>query len=293
MRQLGGSTWVLEGPTNIGFIENNGGVTLIDSGNDKDAGRRINKIIREKDWSLTAVINTHSNADHIGGNDYLQRNLNCDICAPALEQAFIEHPMLETAFLWGGFEVKDLRNKFFQAKPSKVTRVIGEGDELEDGSRVISLKGHFMNMIGVKTPDNVLFLADCIFGKNILQKYGVPFIYDVNEYKNTLRAIKEIDAAYYVPSHGEVEEDIKPLADFNLKLVEDVENELVKMLGVEMGFDAILKGVCDVLGISLNAGQYALVGSTIRSFLSYLYDEGRIGFSFRENLMLWKSAAAL
>ena len=67
MRQLGEHTWVLEGPTNIGFIVRNEEVILIDSGNDKEAGRRINKVLKEKNWTLKALINTHSNADHIGG----------------------------------------------------------------------------------------------------------------------------------------------------------------------------------------------------------------------------------
>ena len=60
MRQLGESTWVLEGPTNIGFIEKEHEVILIDSGNDKDSGRRINKIVKERGWKLKAVLNTHS-----------------------------------------------------------------------------------------------------------------------------------------------------------------------------------------------------------------------------------------
>ena len=291
MRQLGESTWVLEGPTNIGFIEKEHEVILIDSGNDKDSGRRINKIVKERGWKLKAVLNTHSNADHIGGNDYFQRNVGCEIYAPEIEKAYIEHPELEAAFLWGGFAVKDLRNKFFCAKPSTVTGIVSPGDEIENGIEIIGLKGHFKNMVGVRTPDDVLFLADCLFGRNILEKYGVPFVYDVRSYKETIRQVREMEAAYYVPSHGAVEEDIKDLADFNLALVDEIEVVITGLLETEMGFDGILKGVCDSFGISLNAGQYALVGSTLRSFLTYLHDEARIGFTFADNRMLWRAAA--
>ena len=292
MKQLGESTWVLEGPANIGFIERNNEVILIDSGNDKESGRKINKILGEKNWTLKAVVNTHSNADHIGGNDYLARNLDCEIYAPEIEDAFIEYPELEAAFLWGGLAVKDLRNKFFEAKPSRVTRRLKPGDEIAGGIKIIGLGGHFMNMIGVESPDGVLFLADCIFGEHILEKYGIPFVYDVRKYKETLRTLGSMDARYYVPSHGEITGDIAALIEINLNLVEKVERTLVHITAEQKTFDEILKGVCDAFSIQLNAGQYALVGSTVKSFLTYLDDAERIGYRFEDNRMFWKSVNA-
>jgi len=77
--QLTEHTWLLPGPTNIGMVVRDGEVYLIDSGNDKDAGRRIRKVLDEKGWNLKGIINTHSNADHIGANDYLQRLTGCEI----------------------------------------------------------------------------------------------------------------------------------------------------------------------------------------------------------------------
>ncbi len=291
MTQLGESTWVLEGPTNIGFFEKDGQVTLIDSGNDKESGRGINKILRDRGWTLKAIVNTHSNADHIGGNDYLQRNLNCPVFAPEGEHSFIENPPLETALLWGGREVKDLRNKFFQARPSRVDRLIRPEEEIVPGLRAVGLPGHFMNMVGLETGDGVLFLADCLFGDRILGKYGIPFIYDVRAYGETIRGVMGREARYYVPSHGPVEEDIIPLARRNLDLVERIGERLLIHGEEEKTFEEMLRLLCDDFRIELNAGQYALVGSTVRSFLSYLNDEGLMDFSFRDNRMLWKRTA--
>ena len=38
----------------------------------------------------------------------------------------------------------------------------------------------------------------------------------------------------------------------------------------------------------MNPNQYVLIGSTVRSYLSYLYDEGKLVFEFKENKMYWK-----
>lgn len=285
IRQLGPSTWVMEGPTNIGFIETEKGIFLVDSGNDKESGRKINKVLKGMGWTLAGVINTHSNADHIGGNDYLQRNLACEIYTPEIEAPFTEYPQLEAAFLWGGMPIKDLDNKFFKAKPSRVDHRITGDMTLAGGIKTHALKGHFFDMVGIETMDHVLFTADCMFGPGILEKYKLPFIYDVKEYKKTIQRIKNTPAACYVPSHGEIVESVDELAELNLSVVDQLEQYLLELLAEKNHYDLILKAVCDHYGISLDYGQYALVGSTIRSFLSYLYNEGKIGCAFTDNIL--------
>lgn len=55
---------------------------------------------------------------------------------------------------------------------------------------MIDLPGHFFDMVGFRTPDDIVFLADCLFSKETLDKYQINFIYDVGAYLKTLETVK-------------------------------------------------------------------------------------------------------
>ena len=56
----------------------------------------------------------------------------------------------------------------------------------------------------------------------------------------------------------------------------------------EMTFEEILKYIFDEYNLIINTNQYMLVGSTIKSYLSYLLDENKLSYEFKDNRMLWK-----
>jgi len=285
---LEGNSWLVPGPTNIGIYADAGAARLIDSGNDKDAGRRILKILGEKAWSLKTIINTHSNADHIGANNYLQGMTGCEIWATRGESSFIENPYLESSLLWGGFPFRELRSKFFEAKSSKVTRLISPGDSTESLT-FVPLPGHFIDMIGVLTNDGVFYLGDSLFGENILEKYKIPFIYDVEAFKKSLETLGGIKARYFVPSHGEVCDSIDHLVEANRDRVEKIEAGILKALERPLIFEDLFAEISGRYGIRLDHGQYVLAGSTLRSFLSYLKNQGKVRYGFEDNKMLWST----
>jgi len=43
-------------------------------------------------------------------------------------------------------------------------------------------------------------------------------------------------------------------------------------------------------GLTMNFEQYVLVGSTVRSYLAWLKDNGRVNTLFEDNMLLWQRA---
>ena len=287
--QVSERSYYIQSPAKIGLVRLEGqDVCLIDSGNDKDAGRKVRQLLDANGWHLTAIYNTHSNADHIGGNRYLQGQTGCKIYAPGIDCAFTRHPVLEPSFLYGGYPCKDLRHKFLMAQESDAQELTE--DSLPEGFSILPLPGHFFDMAGFRTPDNVVYLADCLSSRETLDKYQIGFIYDVAAYLNTLEMVKSLQAKMFVPAHAAASEDITGLAKYNIDKVLEIGDKITGICQEPLCFEAILQKLFMDYGLTMNFEQYVLVGSTVRSYLAWLKDTGRVNALFENNMLLWQKA---
>lgn len=285
--QVSEQSYYIENPSKIGLVRlNETDVCLIDSGNDKDAGRKVRQILDAHGWRLTAIYNTHSNADHIGGNRYLQGQTGCLVYAPGIECAFTKKPILEPSFLYGAFPPKELRHKFLMAQESDAKPLAEE--VLPEGFSLIPLPGHFFDMVGFRTGDDVVYLADCLSSRETLDKYQISFIYDVASYLETLERVKTLRARMFVPAHARAEEEIAPLAQYNIDKVWEIAEKITSLCGEPIGFEALLQKIFEAFHLTMNFEQYVLVGSTVRSYLAWLMDTGRITACFEQNMLLWR-----
>ena len=277
--------YYIDCPSKIGIIKiNDTEVCLIDSGNNKDAGKRVRKILDANGWSLKMILNTHSHGDHIGGNKYLQEQTGCKIYAPTIESDFTNHTILEPAFLFGAYPPRELRHKFLVAEESKAEYLTP--DILPNGIEVINLEGHFFDMVGFKKND-VIYLADCLSSKATLDKYRIGVIYDVKAYLNTLEKVKNMQAKIYIPSHAEATDDITSLAQYNIDKVNEICEQILALCKEPISFEALLQRLFNEYKLQMNFEQYALVGSTVKSYLVYLKEQGKIKAIFDNNLLLW------
>lgn len=287
--QVLNSTYYINCPAKIGlYLDGDNGVYLIDSGNDKEAGRKVRQILDKNGWTLRAILCTHSHADHIGGCKYLQAQTGCKVYAPGIERNFTRHTLLEPALLYGGFPPKALRHKFLMAQESDADELASA--ELPEGFEIIPLPGHCFEMVGFRTPDDVVFIADCLSSRATLEKYRIGFIYDVQAYLDTLEEVKSLSGAFFVPAHAEACEDVSELAQYNIDTVNEIAGRIKSICTQPVNFEALLKRLFDEYALELSFEQYALVGSTVKSYLAWLMDKGQLKAKCESNLLLWEAA---
>lgn len=282
-----GNTYYIDCPSKIGVVyQSANNVCLIDSGNSKETGKKVKKVLDAEGWNLKTIFITHSHADHIGANKYLATQYGCKIFAHEIECCFTRNPILESSLLYGANPPVELRHRFLLAEESDADCLTA--DDLPDGFSAFEMPGHFFNMVGYRTPDDAVFISDCLSSKETLEKYGVGYIYDVGAYLNTLEKVKRLEANIFIPSHAPVTDNIAPLADYNIKRVIEVCEAILEICKEPQTTEDIISSLFEKYSLTMNFEQYALVGSTTRSYLTYLSSEKKILPFFNSNKLFFE-----
>lgn len=293
LKKVLGNTYYIPGAVNTGVVVNGDACLLIDTGLDRAAGKQIWRCLDQAGLRPKAIINTHSHADHFGGNTILRELSGARIFASPLEKAVIENPYLEPFYLFSAAPVKELATRFLMAPASPVDGILTSGRTPVEGFEVeiLSLPGHSPGQIGLVTKDNVCFTADAYFGEAILDKYGMPYCADVTAVLDTLRLLWQSNYAYYVPCHGVPGN--KPTEEI-LKNVHVIEKTLEQILTILQDGprtrEDVLAGVMTAGNRELNAVQYVLNHGAITACLSHLHKIGKIVYHFAEGRMFWQTA---
>ena len=280
MRRVNDGIYVLQGRTNIGIVVvDKGECVIIDSGIDDDVGRKVIKALKELRLKARALINTHSHADHIGGNAFLQRRLGVEAYAPLEEVPFIQYPILEPTYLYGAYPPRELRIKVLMAEPSRVRPIDEVITELP--LRPINLSGHSLGMVGFEV-GKVLFTADVAFPKEVLDKYVIPYHINVGKAVRSLIKVKDIMTSYstIVPSHGHIttSKDFINTITLNLNAINEVKSVILNTLSEgSLTIDELFKQVIRGLNVKVgNLPVYFLIRSAIYSFITWLAEEGLV-----------------
>ena len=67
-----------------------------------------------------------------------------------------------------------------------------------------------------------------------------------------------------------------------------IAEKIIEICKEPKSFEVILQTLFTEYNLKMNFEQHVLVGSTVRSYLAWLKDNGRLDVIFEDNMLLWK-----
>lgn len=285
LHHIKGNTYYVDGPTNCGVykINDKNEVAVIDCGTEED-GPKIYKAIVDNGFKVTHLIFTHCHADHCGGWQYFYKMSGCKMIASKVERGFFRDAKLDIGFLYGGYPLDEYDGKLMHIEDNDEIYAL---DQIPVGIQSFKLPGHHYGMIGLKTSDDVYFVADTLGSINLVEKAHILLIYDVKGYLNSLDFVESLNGNIVVPAHSEVTTNIKPVVEFNRNNCYNIINLLLDFLHEEHNCVECATYIFDHFDLKISYNKYMLILSTIRSYLSYLSNSKRIRNYFKNNRLLF------
>ena len=307
--ELSSGVYVIPGSTNVGVIINENDsseasgveVYLIDSGCTEIDGEYVFDVLKAffeqqgLSFTIKAILTTHGHADHCGAHNFLREETGCELWAAKHEQGAMETPIIQGTVLWGGYPPHEMRTLFFMPSPTAVDHFITKDDVIElSGSRKITfieLKGHSYETLGIiitgKNEHKVIFPGDNIFPRNEIINHWIPLILNPVEYMDSLDklcAIEKVD--WCIPSHGDfLRRNINEAAELNKIAIISTRTCILDALKTKKKLTAeeIVKYVADKNDMELSFSQYALVQSTVKSYIAVMHDAREIKMAVSDN----------
>lgn len=286
--QAKGNSFYCDGIFSVGVYIKDKTAVLIDSGISKDFAKEINKALVERDIQAGAIINTHCHGDHSGGNAFFQQKYpEIKIFSTETERPFIEDPLMAPICFCGGAAAFEELKKCKPITPQQVSKVTDLVTPYQDQKikisgevfEIITLPGHTRGMIAIKTPDNVLYCGDAVFGEETFKKYPILFYTFIDETLKSFKKLKQIIPSVDVAViyHGGIIDELVSLIDEHEQRILETRNTILKMLQEQsLSVDEITAKIMQKYQIPDEIVSYALTKTPMQAYIAELERENTV-----------------
>ncbi len=279
--QILGKTWYFDGKgADLPFYRlTNSSIILLDGGCPGADEQSLMRLIDDAGLSVAAVICTHAHPDHMALCRYYQQR-GAKIVMPSFEAGCVASA--ENLKAWYSlFSVEQIR-ELFSFMLLEADQTIARGQrEIEicgETFGIMPTPGHTPEHIAVRTPDNVLYLADALMGKVECDRAKLPYAFSIAADFETRDRLRHEQAEKYVLAHYGVENDISELLGLNAQIYLEVSEKVRSLLTKPMTLEEWLAAAIRFFGFRSASTEYGLrlLERNLRSFVEYLIDIGEV-----------------
>lgn len=296
---VSGSSYAWSGKYAVGVYlhEETKQAFLFDSGPSERIAEMIDRQISNQGYTIAAIIHSHGHILNTGGSSYFRKYYPEIKCyASHLSAPYINHPGIFAPIIpmspTRKLDMSEL------PEPSDSTAIITDTIPFRDGVFEINgipfiiytLPGHFPGMIGVQTPDQVLYCADALFGTSTLSRQKLLVFTEPQEAKESLEKLKSIQAKQYVLYHGGIYKHIHEIIEENATRLDDVYNDVLTLTEKQSHTpESITQHIMSDYELENNEKQYYLAYTVTQSYVRLLLKEGKISSKIKNGLLYYKS----
>lgn len=292
LKQVKGNTWVLDSWELIPLYKlDDRRCVLLDTGV-YDQREDIEETLAAAGLSVAGVLCSHAHLDHMGCCAYFQSQ-GAELAMSLGEVGQIFSPL--------GIQLQyyNLPKVVFPDYPEIGTaaclpnRIIMPGEEKISfcGAEfeILHTPGHTVDHICVKTPDDVLYLADAMMTGPTLHKSKFPYAFCVQTYLDTLADLRSVEAEKYVVAHKGIYDDILPLIDMELRYFHQRMMELLNLMDDNTTAKELTEVICRTYRVYPgNVRHLAYFEQASQTFLHYLCNIGRMEPAAQGNHIVYR-----
>lgn len=282
----------ISGATTTGVVKlDENRAVLIDSALNKDSAKKIDRILASEGLVPALVINTHSHADHFGGNSYFLQKHNVRVGAPKGELSIFLFPQWEPFYLYGGAPPEEMLVPFLMAEPTEVHFPLLPGKFKFEAAEfeVIDLGGHSPFQVGVLV-DGYLFAADALFFEDVWQKHRFVYFADVDKAVQSLKNILKLRLEGIVLAHTGFFANVEQVVKFNLDQIQLFADTILSYFKQSaLSIDELLEQMILEFKPDINSfPSYFLARQTVISYLTFLLRRGILKGEVTAGRLLFK-----
>lgn len=289
-----GNTWYLSGWQFIPlYMVDEKHCILLDSGY-YDQRHSIEKALEEAGIEMVGVIATHAHTDHAGNIFYYQRKYGIPVAMPEGEVGLcIDEMALKVNFFV--FSYKECCHAAdVNALIGKPDAVIGLEDKCFEFCGVtfdiVRLPGHSSDQIGIRTPDNVLYVADAIMAGKDLELAKLPYHLSIEKAIETMEVLRNEKAELYLMAHKAVCENIDELIDQNIQSLKEKCERMERLINQPMTLSQVQQRILtDLKLLTSDVRKAELYERCMRSFVEYMCDTEMLNVCAKEGMIYYSS----
>ncbi len=280
LHHVKGNTWVWEGYSALMplYMVGQKEAVLIDTGYAVHDREGLTKLFDE-DLTLRGIICTHAHFDHSGNVRYLSQRYGVPVAASLIEAGIAVNTESYRANYIGltyGKTQEMFPEECFTA--DMILRSEDTALSMADAEfGILPLPGHSAGHIGIVTPDNVLYVADCLLDEAQIAAAKMPTSMFVRRDLESKHALLDTRYDAYILAHTAVVTDIAPVVEKNIEAFFSKRDELLSCLTDGMTFPRWLDTFCQKVGIRTRSTlKFAIIERNFSNFVSWMVDEGLI-----------------